>query len=408
MKRKAVLITVILLLLLSNAGTYLIATGRVPFLFTRGIMPEGTPAYRAFYEVLGYIQYRFVDEDRALDSTALIRGATAGLVDALGDPYSQYMTPEEYERFLTSSIAGNYTGVGIEIIAEDGYITVVAPIKNTPAYRAGILPLDQIIAVDGVSILGFTTNEASSLIRGTPGSTVVLTIRRAGTTQPFDVPIVREVIQLRTVEHKMIEPGIGYIQLTAFREDTANLAVAAVGQLREQGMQALILDLRDNPGGLLDVSIDVSDIFVPPGPVVSTVYRDGHREDFAADQPGLGLPLVVLINGASASAAEITAGAIQDREAGILVGVKSFGKATVQHLFNLADGSGLKLTTARYLTPNGRDINRQEDGSGGITPDVIIENGVPEGQIRVQLDDPTDPANEQLRRALELARERIS
>jgi carboxyl-terminal processing protease len=237
---------------------------------------------------------------------------------------------------------------------------------------------------------------------------VVITIRRAGTPQPFDVSIVRESIKLITVESKMLEPGIGYMQLTAFREDTAELAKAAVDALRAQGMQTLILDLRDNPGGLLDESIDVSDIFVPPGLVVSTVFRDGHREEYKADEPGLGLPLFVLINGASASAAEITAGAIQDREAGTLIGVKSFGKATVQHLFTLTDGSGLKLTTARYLTPNGRDINRKEDGTGGIDPDIVVENLEPQGQLRVRLDDPGDPANEQLRRALQLAREQVN
>lgn len=408
MKRKTILVTVVLLLLVSNLGTYMIATGRVPFLYTRGVLPEGSAEYRAFMEVLGHIQYRYVDEAKATDAGALIRGATAGLVDALEDPYSVYMGREEYQRFLSSSVSGNYTGVGIEIVANDGYITVVAPIKNTPAYRAGILPNDQILAVDGQSIVGWTTNQASSVIRGIPGSSVVLTIRRAGTPQPFDVSIVREVIQLSTVEWKMLEPGIGYIQLTAFREDTAELCQSAVSRLRTEGMKALILDLRDNPGGLLDESIDVSDIFVAPGLVVSTVYRDGRKEDHLADQPALGIPLVALINGSSASAAEITAGAIQDRDAGILVGVKSFGKATVQHLFNLPDGSGLKLTTARYLTPSGRDINRREDGTGGIEPDVVVENLPPQGQLRVRLDDPDDPANAQLRRAIELAKERIT
>ncbi len=407
MKRKTVLVTVVLLLLVSNLGTYLVATGRVPFLYTRGALPEGSAEYRSFMEVLGHIQYQFVDEARATDSAALIRGATAGLVTALEDPYSVYMARDEYQRFLSSSVSGEYAGVGIEIIALDGYVTVVAPIKNTPAYRAGILPNDQILAVDGTGIVGWTTNQASSIIRGTPGTSVVLTIRREGTAQTFDATIVREVIQLSTVEFKMLEPTIGYIQLTAFRDDTAERCRAAVSQLKAQGMKALVLDLRDNPGGLLDESIDVSDIFVAPGLVVSTVYRDGRREDLMADEPALGLPLVALINGSSASAAEITAGAIQDRDAGILVGTKSYGKATVQHLFNLPDGGGLKLTTARYLTPSGRDINRKEDGTGGIDPDVFVENLEPQGQLRVQLDDPDDPANVQLRKAIELVKEQI-
>ena len=406
MKRRAVLITVVLLLVLSNAGTYLITTGRVPFLYTRGALPEGSVAYRTFVEVLGRIQQQYVDGVPAADTAALLSGATAGLVDSLGDPYSVYMPAEDFQRFLTSSISGNYAGVGIEITSLDGFITVIAPIKNTPAYRAGILPMDQVIAVDGQSIAGWTTQEASNVIRGEPGSTVVLTIRRPGQSQPLDVSVVRELIQLTTVEYKMLEPGIGYIQLTAFREETAAACRRAVNALVAEGMKALILDLRDNPGGLLSVSVEVSDIFVPPGLVVATVYRDGRRDELKATQPALGLPLVVLINGASASAAEITAGAIQDRDAGILVGVSSFGKATVQHVFDLPDGGGLKLTTARYLTPNGRNIARLEDGTGGITPDEVVANLESEpGQMRLQLDDPADARNLQLRRALELARE---
>jgi len=406
MRRKATLLTVVVLLLLSNVGTYLITTGRVPFLHTRGVLPEGSAEYRTFLQVLGHIQAQFVDEARAQDSAALIKGATAGLVEALGDPYSLYMDADDYRRFMSSSISGNYTGVGIEITLSGGYVTVIAPIKNTPAYRAGIMPRDQIMAVDGQSIVGYTTQEASGLIRGAPGTTVVLTIRREGVAGSFDVPIVREVIQLRTVESKMIEPGIGYIQLTAFREETATETRRAVDALRQQGMKVLILDLRDNPGGLLTESVEVSDVFVPPGPVVSTVYRNGRREDHRADQPGLGLPLIVLINGNSASAAEIAAGAIQDREAGVIIGTRSFGKATVQHLFTLPDGGGLKLTTARYLTPKGRDINRNADGTtGGISPDIEVENLPVEPGQRVRLDDPADPHNVQLHRALEIARE---
>jgi len=409
MKRKYVLLTVIFLLLLSNAGTYMIATGKVPFIYTQGLLPESSDEYRAFLQVIGHIQNQFVDPERALDAAALIRGATSGLVEALADPYSQYMNAEEYQRFLTSSITGSYTGVGIEITQVDGYVTVIAPIKNTPAYRAGILPMDQIVAVDGASIVGWSTQEASNVIRGAPGTTVVLTVKREGVPGTMDIPIVREVIQLLTVESQMLEPGIGYVQLTAFREDTAEECRRAIALLKQEGMEALILDLRDNPGGLLNVSIEVSDIFVPPGPVVSTVYRDGRQDEFKAVGPALGVPLVVLINRSSASAAEITAGAIQDRGAGTLVGVTSFGKATVQHLFALVDGGGLKLTTAKYLTPSGRDINRSADGTGGgITPDFVIEN-LPSGpdDSRLQLDDPDDYRNEQLRRALELAREMV-
>ncbi|MDP2872289.1 MAG: S41 family peptidase [Bacillota bacterium] len=406
MRRKALLLTVIALLVLSNVGTYLISTGQVPWIYQRGTIAGKTPEYRSFLQVLGYIQGQFVDEARAQNDALLIRGATRGMVEALDDPYSVYMDPQQYTQFVTG-VRGNYTGVGIEITSVDGYITVIAPIKDTPAYRVGILPQDRIVAVDGRSIIGFTTQEASELIRGAEGTAVVLTIRRGDSTQPVDYSIVRELIQLRTVFAKMLEAGIGYLQISAFREDTAADCERALTGLRQEGLRVLILDLRDNPGGLLDQAVQVAGLFVPQGRVVTTLYRDGRREEHDARGPGLGLPLITLVNGGSASASEIVSGAIQDRQAGTLLGVKTFGKALVQHLFTLPDGGGLKLSTARYLTPNGRDINRAEDGTGGIVPDVVVENGaVDPGRQRVQLDDVSDPRNLQLRQALELARQR--
>jgi carboxyl-terminal processing protease len=400
--------TVIALLVLSNTGTYLITTGRVPWINQTGTLSANTPEYRTFLQVLGHIQRQFVDEARALDSGLLVRGATRGMVEALDDPYSVYMDREQYDQFVTGSVRGNYTGVGIEIIAQDGFITVIAPIKDTPAYRAGIMPQDRIVAVDGRSIIGWSTQEASQIIRGSAGTAVVLTIRRGDQNQTVDYRIVREVIHLRTVSAKMLEPGVGYIQISAFREDTAADCQLALNGLREQGLKVLILDLRDNPGGLLDQSVQVAGLFVQQGRVVSTLYRDGRREDHDARGPGLGLPLITLVNGGSASASEIVAGAIQDRQAGTLLGVRTFGKAVVQHLFMLPDGGGLKLTTARYVTPNGRDINRAEDGTGGIVPDIEVANDpVQAGQMRVQLDDPMDARNHQLRRALDIARGKL-
>ncbi|OGS70084.1 MAG: hypothetical protein A2Y96_00050 [Firmicutes bacterium RBG_13_65_8] len=409
MRRKALLITVVVLLLLSNLGTYMISTGRLPWLHALGQLPQGSREYQTFLQVLGRIQQDFVDEAKAQDADTLLRGATAGLVQALEDPYSEYMDPDEFQRFLTGSVSGNYTGVGIEITSEGGFVTVIAPIKDTPAYRSGILPMDKILAVDGTSVVGWTVQEAAELIRGPSATPVTLTIRREGLAQPFDVSMVREQIRLQTVEFKMLEPGIGYLHLTAFREDTASGARAALERLRESGMRVLIFDLRNNPGGLLDQSVEVAGLLVAEGVVVTTKYRDGREQVHRAPGPGLGLPIIALVNGSSASAAEIVAGAVQDRGAGILVGTRTFGKALVQNLFDLPDGGGLKLTTARYLTPNGRDINRNEDGTGGIVPDVAVENLTPEpGQLRVRLDDPGDPLNVQLRRAIELARDRLA
>jgi len=405
MRRKVLLVTVIVLLVLSNAGTYMIATGRVPWLHARGELPSGTPETQAFFEVLARIQQQFVDEGRASDIADLVRGATAGMVDSLGDPYSVYLDRDEYERFQTSNISGKYSGVGIEITGQDGYVIVIAPIKDTPAYREGILPMDKIVAVDGQSIIGWPVQEASEVIRGEAGTAVVLTIRRDGVPQPFDVRIVRELIELKTVQHKILEPGIGYLQISAFREDTAYDARASLEALRREGMKVLILDLRDDPGGLLDRCVEVAGFLVPEGVVVTTTYRDGREEVHRVSGAGLGLPLITLVNGATASAAEIVAGAIQDRGAGVLVGTRTFGKALVQEVFRLPDGGGLKLTTARYLTPSGRDINRDQQGGGGIVPDVVVENlATAPGDPRIVLDDPEDARNIQLHRALELAR----
>ncbi|HHV56337.1 MAG TPA: S41 family peptidase [Firmicutes bacterium] len=315
-----------------------------------------------FLEVLNRVRESYVEE---VPADKLIQGALRGMVDSLGDPYSTYLTPQEFQDFQAGT-NGTFGGVGIVITEEEGYIVVVAPIKGTPGDRAGIRPRDRIIRVDGRDIRGVDMDTAGQLMRGKAGTEVVLEIERGGKT--FSVPITREIIEVNPVESKLLPEGYGYVRLTNFNEHAGQRLREALDQLSKQGMRGVILDLRGNPGGLLAQALEVAREFVPAGPVVYVEERQQkERRVLSSDLPRERWPLVVLVDGGSASAAEIVAGAVQDRKAGVLVGEKTFGKATVQDVFRLANGGAVKLTIGHYLTPNGRSINKQ-----GITPDVVV------------------------------------
>lgn len=315
-----------------------------------------------FLEVLNRVRESYVEE---VPANRLIDGALRGMVEALGDPYSTYMTPQEFQDFQAGT-NGTFGGVGIVITEEEGYIVVVAPIKGTPGDRAGIRPRDRILRVDGRDIRGLDMDTAGQLMRGKAGTEVVLEIERDGKT--FSVPITREIIEVNPVESKLLPEGYGYVRLTNFNEHAGQRLREALDQLSKQGMRGVILDLRGNPGGLLAQALEVAREFVPAGPVVYVEERQQkERRVLSSDLPQERWPLVVLVDGGSASAAEIVAGAVQDRKAGVLVGEKTFGKATVQDVFRLANGGAVKLTIGHYLTPSGRSINKQ-----GITPDVVV------------------------------------
>ena len=329
---------------------------------------------KVFTDVIGYIQKDYVEETKSKD---LIHGAIKGMLETL-DPHSAFMPPNMYKE-MQEETKGRFEGLGIEITIKDGILTVVSPIEDTPAFKVGILAGDQIIKIDGDSTKNFTLMDSVKRLRGPRGSKVTITIMREGFTKPKEFTLVRDVIPVRSVRHELLEKTYGYIRISQFQEKTDGefeKAVKALDEESKRTLKGLILDLRNNPGGLLDSAVKISDRFIDSGLIVSV---EGRKEDqkikFYAHPDGQlsRYPLVVLVNGGSASGAEIVAGAIQDHGRGILLGTHTFGKGSVQTIIPLKDGSGLRLTTARYYTPNGRSIQAK-----GIVPDFIVKPSRPE------------------------------
>ncbi|NLM45855.1 MAG: S41 family peptidase [Firmicutes bacterium] len=374
MQKKTVYLLV-LILIASNLITFLAVgayyRGQEPALPPSEEQPpvqqEEEPAeeLRPFLEVLDILSTRFITE---VSREELVTAGIRGMVDSLGDPQTYYLAEDEYKEMMIK-VDGTFSGIGVDIIAVDGYVTVVAPIKNTPAERAGLLPGDRIVRVDGQEIIGFSTVEAAKLMRGPAGTTVVLEVERDGFDELLKFEIVRENIVLPTVFTELGEDGIGYLQITNFSENTGEDFQKALLKLETKGMRGLLLDLRDNPGGLLTEAVEVGQEIVPPGPITHVVDGRGNKlktyNSYGTEKP---YPIVVLVNGASASAAEIIAGALQDTGAGILVGTKTYGKATVQHLASISGNAGLSYTIAKYQTPLGRDIHGH-----GLEPDFTVE-----------------------------------
>lgn len=322
--------------------------------------------------VLSLIDKHYLEKAAASD---MINGAIKGVVESLGDPYSVYMPPKVYKE-LREQVQGSFGGIGILVGQNKEHITVVKPIKDTPAYEAGIKAGDIVFRIDGKDTKGMDMDTAVNLMRGPVGSEVTLTIYRTSDNKMQDVKITREVIKVPTVEGKIL-PGtrIAYVTIMQF---TANTYVELGRTLKELGVnvedphkskvEGIILDLRGNPGGELESAVEVADYFVPQGPIVFIKYRSGEEEIFEADKDFINLPLIVLVDGNSASASEIVAGAIKDTKSGTLVGTKTFGKGVVQSLYELQNKAGLKLTTGKYLTPAKHDINKK-----GIEPDIKLE-----------------------------------
>jgi carboxyl-terminal processing protease len=345
-------------------------------------------------DVIGYIQKDYVEETKSKD---LVYGAIKGMLETLY-PHSAFMPPNIYKE-TQEETRGRFEGLGIEITMKDGILTVVSPIEDTPAYKAGILAGDQILKIDGESTKNFTLMDSVKRLRGPRGTKVTITIMREGITKPKDYTLVRDVIPIRSVRHELLEKHYGYIRISQFQEKTDSDFEKAMKTLEEESkgtMRGLILDLRNNPGGLLDQAIKISDRFIDSGLICSV---EGRKEDqkmkFYAHPDGslARYPLVVLVNGGSASGAEIVAGAIQDHGRGILVGTQTFGKGSVQTIIPLKDGSGLRLTTARYYTPSGRSIQAK-----GIVPDITVKLLKPEEEKEVVL--PKLPAEKDLERHL--------
>lgn len=299
----------------------------------------------------------------------LIEGAIRGMVSAWGDPYSRYADPEQMKE-EEIDMEGEYGGLGIYIGRRDGRTIVISPIEDTPADRVGLKPMDEIVKIEDEVILGWDQNQVVKKLRGAPGTGVTIWVRREGETELLEFHIVREKIQIHTVKRDILADDIGYLRLTQFNLKSATELSSALDQLVDEEVKGLILDLRNNPGGLLDAAVDVSDIFLDGGLVVGMRGRVDRANETYYAKPGARtqLPVLVLINEGSASASEIVAGALRDRGRARLMGKKSFGKGSVQTLFNLPDGSGLFVTIARYYTPDGTMIDHV-----GLEPDIVVE-----------------------------------
>jgi len=363
---------------------------------------------RLFTEVLSIVQSQYVDEVAPKD---IIYNAIKGTLRGL-DPHSSFLDPEMY-REMQVETSGSFGGLGIEITLRDDVLTVVAPIEGTPAYRAGIQPGDRILKIEGLTTKDMQLSDAVKRMRGKPGSKITISIVREGWSEPKDFFITREQIRVQSVRANQLEPGIEYIRLRQFQEQTANdLETSLDKYVKEGKIQGLVLDLRNNPGGLLTAAVEVTEKFLESGKLV--VYTEGRvrnqnmRFSSNAKRVFSDFPIVVLVNQGSASASEIVAGALQDWGRAVVIGTQSFGKGSVQTIIPLSDGSGLRLTTAKYFTPKGRSIHGK-----GITPDIIVEAPkVAAPAPGVETPVPTPPVSEtpqeqlkrdpQLQRALDL------
>ncbi len=349
-------------------------------------LPLPVEELRAFSEVFGSIKCDYVEP---VSDKKLITEAINGMLSGL-DPHSAYLDAESFKE-LQVGTQGEFGGLGIEVGMEDGLVKVISPIEDTPAFKAGIQSGDLIIKLDDTLVKGLTLNDAVKRMRGKPGSSIRLTVVRKSEPKPFQVTIVRAVIKVQSVKSKLIEPGYGFVRITQFQEHTGENLATALENLRKQNkapLQGLVLDLRNNPGGLLTAAVGVSAAFLPKDTLVvytegrtddarmrllanPEYYLRGSKQDYLQDLSGefAAVPMVVLVNGGSASASEIVAGALQDHKRAVIMGTQTFGKGSVQTILPLGNNTAIKLTTARYYTPSGRSIQAK-----GIEPDIVVED----------------------------------
>lgn len=337
----------------------------------RSAVEDGFRQIALLVDILQTIREQYVDD---VEQKTVVYGAAAGMARVL-DPFSQFMEPAALKEMRTET-QGQFGGLGIRIAVRDNWLTVITPMPDTPAYRLGVLPGDKIIQIENTSTQGMGVEDAVNLLRGKPGTKVTVHIAREGDKEPRVFTITREIIKIQSVRSVLVEPAIGYIRLSEFIETSAADLGKALKELKAKGMRSLVLDLRNNPGGLLSSAVDVSKLFLADGKLI--VYTQGRvqpRQDFLADSraPFGDVPLAVLVNGGSASASEIVTGAVQDHRRGVIIGSETFGKGSVQSVIPLEDGSALRLTVAKYYTPAGRSIHRDEKTkAGGVTPDIVI------------------------------------
>jgi carboxyl-terminal processing protease len=324
---------------------------------------------RNFSDIFARVKSDYVEE---VDDKTLLEHAIRGMLTGL-DPHSTYLNNDEYKE-LKIGTTGKFGGLGIQVGMEDGFVKVISPIDDTPAFRAGLESGDLIIRLDDKSVKGMTLNDAVKIMRGEPGTDIKLTVIREGADKPLPFTVTRDIISVKSVKSRILEPDYGYIRISNFQSKTARDLVSELSNLKKQNkneLKGLVLDLRNNPGGVLSAAADVSDAFIDEGKLVYTQGRIANSDFEFNAKPGdimNGSPVVVLINGGSASASEIVAGALQDHKRAVVMGSKSFGKGSVQTIQELRSGGAVKITTARYFTPNGRSIQGE-----GITPDIILD-----------------------------------
>lgn len=324
---------------------------------------------RAFTEVFGRVKSDYVE---SVEDKELLEHAIKGMLSGL-DPHSSYLNAEEFKEMRIGT-DGKFGGLGIEVSMENGFVKVISPIDDTPAERAGIKAGDVIVRLDDTPVKGMTLNEAVKIMRGEPGTDILLTVVREGAEGPLKITITRDIIRIKSVRGRTLDPGYGYIRISQFQSATGTSMRKQLSELKKENggkLKGLVLDLRNNPGGVLNASVSVADAFVSKGKIV---YTEGRVKDslltFNASPNDLlkGAPIVVLVNGGSASASEIVAGALQDHHRAIIMGTKTFGKGSVQTIMPMNNGAALKITTARYFTPSGRSIQAE-----GIEPDIEVE-----------------------------------
>lgn len=335
----------------------------------QGITSLPLEELRTLTEIFGKVKEEYVED---VKDEKLIENAIRGMLSGL-DPHSSYLNPEDFKE-LQVGTSGEFGGLGIEVTMEDGFVKVVSPIDDTPAQRAGVQAGDVIIRLDDSPVKGMSLNDAVKIMRGKPGTDIILTIVREGEEKPLTIEITRDIIKVKSVKSRTLEEGYGYLRITNFQSHTNDHLVKAISKLKKENgdkLKGMVLDLRNNPGGVLGAAVDVSDAFLEKGMIV---YTEGRAKDaelkYNATPEDLlkGAPMVVLINGGSASASEIVAGALQDHKRAIVMGSRSFGKGSVQTIFPMSNESAVKLTTARYFTPSGRSIQAE-----GIEPDIPVE-----------------------------------